>query len=96
MATRKNSLELAAEVIDGQVRKKTKKDYDSKLNRFTDWIKTNHPNSYSQETNALIIPFDEGVIEEYLGYICQHEDGSMKSISDLGSTTIILTKTIPN
>ena len=61
MAARKNSLQLAAEVIDGQVRQKTKKDYYSKLNRFTNWIKTNSPDSYSQETKSLIIPF------EYLG-----------------------------
>ena len=84
MATRRDSLVLAAEVIEGQVRKKTRKEYDSKITRLTEWMKSKHPEHFSQQENAIIIPLGEGIIEEYLGYICQHEDGSMKSASDLG------------
>jgi hypothetical protein len=77
-----NSSEFADRIIQEQVVEKTRKSYDSKQDRFKNWLRTEHPETI--ENNEIKFPLDSEHLKNYLGYISRFSDGRNKSIADVG------------
>ncbi len=68
--------------MNNQVRTKTRSSYDSKIQRLVVWLGQHHPQHIeNQQRTGLPLPVQ--ILEEFLGFISQHEDGTKKSVSDV-------------
>jgi hypothetical protein len=79
---RRNPENYAREVISNQVVLKTKRTYDAKLERLTQYLKQKYPEQIVSD--SIVLPLPMPIVEEFFGFVSQHENGKMKSISDVG------------
>jgi hypothetical protein len=68
--------------MNNQVRTKTRSSYDSKIQRLVLWLGQNHQ-QHIENQQLIGLPLPVQILEEFLGFISQHEDGSKKSVSDV-------------
>ena len=75
-----NANQNAQNIMSNQVRTKTRSSYDSKIQRLVVRLGQNHQ-QHLENRQLISLPLPVQILEEFLGFISQHEDGAKKSVS---------------